>query len=397
MAADRRVVTSDVAQDNETPKLFDLADMPDPEEVSAALVRITDCAAEALENLSEERASDGIEAALGALADVLDRLGHQLPSSPEGCDVVAEVLSAQTVEADPSGDASAPPSPAVTREEVRAGIEAVAAMLADLRAALLGVSRSDVEEIVEAGLPLARLAVSAARASALRLQNATVDSRQKSTVIIEDLDDPRSDLQPSGRDCSVKVLPKRRYLWQPLWPQLRHGAYARFRQLTTKPEDCLPATARKRPLLTLVLISMVAPPMLCCSFLVGPWVILADVLLQRVYAWKGQVVEDVLETAARALWFWLLAARLFAKQLRRFLRHQTSRLFRDYSFADLRNNFLRCVRAFGRDPLGSLQSLVTDVVSSVRWILKKLPQWYAYLPRLSDLMSPLAFSGFARA
>jgi len=320
------------------------------------------------------------------LADVLDRLGQQLPSSPESCEAVAEVLSAQTVDRDAVG----PPAPVLSREEVRAGIEAVAAMLTDLRAALLGVSRSEVEEMVEAGLPLARLAVSAARASALRLQNATVELRQKSTVIIEDLDDPRSCLQPSDIDCSISVLPKRRYLWQPLWPK-RHGALARLRKLTTKPETCLPATALRRPLLTVALALMIVPPLLCCSFWVGPWVILGDAVLQRAYAWKGQVVEDVLETAARALRFWLLAVRLFARQLRRFLRHQTSRFLRDYSFSDLRSGLLRCLQAFGRDPLGSLKAFVASVVSSMRWIFRKLPQWYACLPRLSDLRAFTAF------
>merc|ERR1712176_861154 len=140
-----------------------------------------------------------------------------------------------------------------TKDEVAAGIETVACMLADLKSSLLSVSRSEVEEMVEAGLPLARLLVSGTLASALRLQHA-VKLRHRSTVVIEDLDATStgsSCLQSSDSSCSISVCPKRRYLRQPLWPWLRQVAWPWLRELTTRPSG----PARRRPLLALAVVA----------------------------------------------------------------------------------------------------------------------------------------------
>lgn len=375
-------------------KAGDLCELPDPEEVAKALVAITDGAAEALDNITEQEASNGVQAALSALAAALERLGKRLPIGTDGCEAVAEVLSAQSLNAKSAPLHAHSCANEVSREEVRAGIQAVAAMLVDLRATLLSVSRGEIEEIVEAGLPLARLAVSAARASALRLQKSAVGCRPMSTVVIEDLDTSGPDScaqmgESCGSDCPVSVFPKRRYLWQPLWPRLRRRAWPTLQRLVVP--------SKRRHYLLLALFPLLGLPVLCCIICMlwaAPWLLLADAFLQRAYAWKGAAVEDALDTARQAIRFWLLAFRLAARQLQRLVRHQASRLLTVEHLSELRDNCLKLMRTVGRDPIGSSKALAGHAVNSARWVGQKLPEWYTRVPRLSDLVFPVVSATF---
>jgi hypothetical protein len=367
--------------------LPELPELPDPEEVAAALMAITDGAVEALDDLTAERASDGVEGALLALSAALDRLGQQLPSSAVGCEVVAGVLSPRL-----SADNSS--AQCITREEVAAGIQAVAAMLADLRATLLGVTRGEIEDIVEAGLPLARIAVAAARASALRVQQTLSRQRRGSTVIIEDLDAVSSAhcgdgcmAEPTGTGCSINLVPKRRYLWQPIWPRFRQGASSTWKRLAADPHSFLPL--HRRQLLILALLPLLGPPVCFCALWVGTWVMLVDAVLQRAYAWKGPVVEDALDTLRQAVRFWSLALRVALRQIKRLIYKQASRLLTKQNLAELQEGCARHLRRVSEDPVGSSKAFAMNAVDKARWIMEKLPQWYAMLPKLSILISSM--------
>merc|ERR1711879_679940 len=102
-------------------------------------------------------------------------------------------------------------------------------------------------------------------------------------------------------------------------------------------------------------------------------------------AWKGPVVEDALDALVQACRFWLLALRVAARQLQRLVRSQASRLLTREKLAELRKDCIRCLRAVSGDPVGSSKVFASHAVSSARWIGKKLPQWYANLPRFSVL------------
>jgi len=348
------------------------AALPDLEELAGVMVKAADGLSLALSQLSEDNVSDGIEASLQSLAALLDQLAERLPLRQEDCEALAQALEAASA----ARHGCSPEEPCccgegvrrISREEALMGIRAIAAVMLDVRTSLHGISKDEIREIVEAGLPLARMFASAAQRSAAHVQQRVI--RQKGpAVVIEDLSDEDSLAEPDELPITVTLQSPRRYLWRPLWPRLQAQVWPQCRARCTE-------FATSRPLLTAA-VAMASTPAAACGAYWLAVALLADAALQRTYAWKGSEIEDAVEGAVRTANFSYLSARLLARHSLRVVQRQAERALDGRTPSDLARDVAKEVC---EDPLGSAQVAAGHVASAARWAggrLCELPRWAA--------------------
>lgn len=328
-----------------------------PEEVAAALVQAVDRVVDALNTVREDQITDRVEGCLRDLSDTMERIAMQLPTKPEECKLVAELLAAQS-RLQP-GEA-----PAVSKEAALAGLCTAAAMLMDVRAAITGVSKDEVAELVEIGLPLARATSVALQAKALRIQKNVCP---RSTVLIEDLDDTHDDSgKPAQRLCATLsdtpcrvTLCRGRYLWKPLWPRLKSTVCPQILEWASAP--CFPAVARQNPIQTTALAVVFGPAAVWTTVLVAPPVLFADCCMQRIYQWTGpEEVDKVIGGVAQTSKFGYLSGRILVRQSLRVAQTQARRFLGGRTPTEAGVDILK---ECWRDPVGSVQTSV----SHARW------------------------------
>mmetsp|Transcript_15831 Transcript_15831/g.28863 ORF Transcript_15831/g.28863 Transcript_15831/m.28863 type:complete len:427 (-) Transcript_15831:63-1343(-) len=298
-------------------------------EVTSLLVRLVDGLVEALANTSEAEACTCLVDGLTGLAAALDRIVLLLPRDPVQQRLVANLLSVKT-------KTSEDESPVISAEEVQTGIDAALLLLLDFRAAVTDVSKEELAEIIEIGLPLLRTAARTLQRSARRMHRRALQfsSVHRSTVLIEDLDAPvpnvfniPSDGEVPRSVCVTICRKKRRYLWQPLWPRLRSAIHD-WSEGPWVPDAASKAcrTALDRPLQAALVLAFAGPATVVGVTWVMPPVLLADTALQRLYTWKGSdTIDDAIDGVVQTTRVGFLSTRLLVRHSWRLASRQAKR------------------------------------------------------------------------
>lgn len=318
--------------------VFQQGSAPSQQEIAEALSIVVDEASAALNSMTEDGLSNRIESALRCASTVLDELSSSLPKTQEECDEALRAIgaSASSVRrlALDAGELSeqrrrleSEDSMMLTRKEAVDFVQVASLVLTDIRTALDEVSREEIEEISEVCLAIARMAVSSTRVAVRRMQGQAEEHPEEEGPVIEDISEDGTE-RPSQRSFISHSPRCRRYIWQPLLPQLRSCCVLPRlpRMESHKSYPLLAALLLGWPLLLLA-----AGAALLLALLVLPWLVLVDEALQRLYGWRQRQFEDFVESVLHFFRLGYLSVRLVLRrcvrvgrmQIKRFLRGRT--------------------------------------------------------------------------
>jgi len=322
----------------------DATNLPDPEMVAAGLVELTGGVLQAVSCLSEETISCGVQCSFQRIAGGIGELLSRLPLGPE----------------DSSENTTGPEQ---ADQGAYAGLNAAAEALLDLRSSLTGIRPAEIQEVIQVGLPLVHMAVSGAHASAVDMQRRVT---RRSAVMIEDLSG-EEDLQAMPcEEIDIVVRRPRRYFWRPLWPRLCTQLWPGVKARSSEPLSL----AADRPFVAASAVVVCGPAMLLCGPILvvagaycGSAVLLADVVVQRFYGWKGPEIEDALDAAVQTAIFSYLSARFLARQSIRIARKQAGRLLERNSV----DSVWDLVDEVRKNPVKTMSAVVSHTVNALTW------------------------------
>jgi len=340
----------------------DAMNLPDPEVVAASLVELTRGVLQGVNCLSEEKVSCGLQLSFQKMAVGIDELLARLPSAPED-------LSTTTTGPEGSDKGAA------------LGLTAATEALLDVRSSLVGIQTAEIQEVIQVGLPLVRAAAAGAHASAVAMQRRVT---RRSGVVIEDLNSEEDLPESLPEEIDIIVCQPRRYFWRPLWPRLCTQLWPCVRERSSQPL----AFAADRPLIAASAVVVLGPTVLVCSPMVlagaycGSVVLMADMVVQRLYGWKGPEIEDALDGAVQTANFSYVSARFLARQSVRIARKQTSRLLERHSV----DSVWDLVDEVRKHPLDTASAAVGHTISALTWAGRTAWQAPSWSKGLQDVL-----------